>query len=104
MSSKQHSALAVTAIIIGIIALTAMVVMIIRMGNGDAEASTTETTFSARASFVDGCIEGGATQSQCDCMYDGLLGDGTATMADLERMASLDLTDEEFDVIVGCAY
>lgn len=103
MNSRQHNALAVTAIIIGIIALTAMVVMIVRMGNGSAVEAEPQS-YSFRSTFVEGCIEGGASRSQCECMHDGLLVDGAATVTDMERMVTGDFTDEEFDVIVGCAY
>lgn len=102
MSPQTHNALAITAIVVGFVAIAAMVIFAASLGNRPSDVEAAQP-HDMRAAFMEGCTGEGATERQCQCMYDGLLGSDTVTWDDADRMSRGDLTEAELDVIVGCA-
>lgn len=102
MSPQTHNALAITAIVVGFVAIAAMVVFAASLNNKPTDVEAAQP-HDMRAAFIQGCTGEGATERQCQCMYDGLLGSETVTWDDADRMSRGDLTEAELDVIVGCA-
>lgn len=102
MSPQTHNALAITAIVVGFVAIAAMVVFAASLGDKSSEAEAAQP-HDMRAAFIAGCTGEGATDRQCQCMYDGLFGNHSVTWDDADRMMRGDFTTEEVSVIVGCA-